>query len=103
MSDPENDSLLVRNARWLESHVLEFFKTIEGLVLFLIGIIFTPSVGSFIQIIRDDSIPYSKVLENKAFYILFPILLLYVLFIYKSKKKRDREVAETNKLDLLQK
>ena len=46
MSDSENDSLLVRTARWLESHVLEFFKTIEGLVLFLIGIIFTPSVGS---------------------------------------------------------
>lgn len=98
MSDSENDSFIVRAARWLESHLLEFFKTIEGLVLFLIGIVFTPSVGSFIQIIRDDSIPYSKILENKAFYILFLILPLYVLFIYKSKKKRDREVAETKVL-----
>ncbi|MGP5066388.1 hypothetical protein ACTXJ2_11170 [Psychrobacter alimentarius] len=98
MSSPTNDSCLVKSIKWLERHVLEFFKTIEGLVLFLIGIIFTPSFGSFMQIIRDDSIPYSKVLENKAFYILFLILPLYILFIYKNKKKRDKEVAEINAL-----
>lgn len=99
MSELENDSLSVKAVKWLENHLAEFIKTIEGPLLFIVGVVFTPSVGSFIQIIRDDSISNSKILENKAFYILLILFPLYLVFIYKAKKKRDNEVSETKKLN----
>ncbi len=97
MSNTENESYAVKSLKWIENHLAEFVKTAEGPILFILGVVFTPSVSSLIQIIMDKNISIIKVFENKAFYLLIVLLPLYIYFIYRAKKKRDKESAEISR------
>ena len=98
MSYPQNDSLLIRCIRWFENNFLEFFKTVEGIVLFIVSIVLTPSTYSLIKIIQNSDIPLTTVFVNKSFYALLTLVVLYPFLLWKFVRRRKEETTNLENL-----
>lgn len=92
MSGNINESYLVRFIKWLENDLIDIIKPIEGLLLFGVGAFLNPSIQSLTKILTDDSIQLSLVLHNKSFYFLLVVFLIYIPYIFSSRKKRKVEL-----------